>query len=205
MIVRAVATNIFLSRRQKNILLSFNDGLKPLQSPSSRNRLQLTDFTGQVGVVRHPFADHSDNRGSIDQVSDTSASLFCADRTVIGEQRKTKVEFCCEFVVGLQSICTYAQNLGVKLCKVTNITLKSLHFDGSARSEVFGVEGQYHRPLLNQLTKHDLAFCGWRTEVGCLIADLESDFLVSFFHETSFLVIRKYSRTSPKTKLSDKV
>ena len=126
--------------------------------PSSRNLLQLTYLTGQVGVVGHPFADHSDNRGSIDQVSDTSASLFCADRTVIGEQRKTKVEFCCEFVVGLQSICTYAQNLGVKLFKVINITLKSLHFDASARGEVFGVEGQYHRALLKQLIEHDLVF-----------------------------------------------
>ena len=89
MIVRAVATNIFLSRRQKNILLSFNDGLKPLQSPSSRNRLQLADLTGQGGVVGHPFVDHSDNSGAVNQVSDASAAVLRADRTVIGEQWKT--------------------------------------------------------------------------------------------------------------------
>lgn len=147
-----------------------------------REELQLGDRLGQGGVVGHPLVDHPDHAASVDQVGDAAAAVPGADRAVVGEQRKTQIQRCGEVVMGLQGVGTYAQDLGVELFKVFDIALKSLQFDGSARGEVFRVEGQHHRTLLDQLAEHDLALGGGHREVGCPVADLEGGLLVGFVH-----------------------
>lgn len=119
-------------------------------------RLQVADRFGQCGVIGHPLVDQPDNADMVDEISDATAAVQLADRAVICDQRKAEPEFGGEPLVRLQRVCTYAQNLGVKLFKVGYVPLKSLHFLGSARCEIGIIDGKNHRPLLNELAKHDL-------------------------------------------------
>ena len=88
---------------------------------------QFLQFSQQGVVVGNPLLHEANHPGLVNDVGDApTAEELPNFVTLIGQQREVDPVLTRELLMGLQTVATDAQNLGIQLFKAREVALKSL-------------------------------------------------------------------------------
>jgi hypothetical protein len=136
---------------------------------------QLCQFIQQYFVVRNPFLNQPDKPLFINDIGDPSASEQTSYLALlVGNQGVgNPIEFS-EFPVGVKTVSTDAQNLGIELFKTGNISLKSLQLARSDRGKVSEIECQDNMLFPQNIAEVNGALRRFSGEQRYRLTDLQS-------------------------------